>query len=58
MIEMPVSLRLTSFRLEIIPSGLPRAPLDFRIYGSTNGTSWSTIYTGTNIEAPLKGSYF
>ena len=34
MIEMPVSLRLTSFRLEIIPSGLPRAPLDFRIYGS------------------------
>ena len=52
-IKLPISIKLKRFDIEQISTALDRAPKNFRLYGSTNGSSWSllvdkqnTTYTG------------
>ena len=42
-IKLPVSIKLKWFDIKQISTALNRAPKNFRLYGSTNGSSWSLL---------------
>ena len=42
-IKLPVSIKLKRFVIKQISSDLISAPRNFRLYGSTNGTSWTLL---------------
>ena len=48
-IQMPLSIKLTSYQFIHHPSWLIRAPKDFKIYGSTDGITWDVLIHKTDI---------
>ncbi|NBO56339.1 MAG: hypothetical protein EBU84_17490, partial [Actinobacteria bacterium] len=47
-IKLPISIKLKRFDIEQISTALNRAPKNFRLYGSTNGSSWSLLVDKQN----------
>jgi len=47
-IKLPISIKLKRFDIEQISTALDRAPKNFRLYGSTNGSSWSLLVDKQN----------
>ena len=47
-IKLPVSIKLKRFDIEQISTALNRAPKNFRLYGSTNGSSWTLLVDKQN----------
>jgi alpha-tubulin suppressor-like RCC1 family protein len=47
-IKLPVSIKLKKFDITQISTALNRAPKNFRLYGSTNGSSWSLLVDKQN----------
>jgi alpha-tubulin suppressor-like RCC1 family protein len=47
-IKLPVSIKLMRFDIEQISTALNRAPKNFRLYGSTNGSSWTLLVDKQN----------
>ena len=47
-IKLPVSIKLKRFDIQQISTALNRAPKNFRLYGSTNGSSWTPLVDKQN----------
>jgi alpha-tubulin suppressor-like RCC1 family protein len=47
-IKLPVSIKLKRFDIKQIGTALDSAPKNFRLYGSTNGSSWTLLVDKTN----------
>jgi alpha-tubulin suppressor-like RCC1 family protein len=47
-IKLPVSIKLKRFDIKQISTALNRAPKNFRLYGSTNGSSWTLLVDKQN----------
>ena len=47
-IKLPVSIKLKRFDIEQISTALNSAPKNFRLYGSTNGSSWTLLVDKEN----------
>ena len=47
-IKLPVSIKLKRFDIKQISTALNRAPKNFRLYGSTNGSSWTLLVNKEN----------
>jgi alpha-tubulin suppressor-like RCC1 family protein len=47
-IKLPVSIKLMMFDIKQISTALNRAPKNFRLYGSTNGSSWTLLVDKQN----------
>jgi len=47
-IKLPVSIKLKRFDIKQISTALNRAPKNFRLYGSTNGSSWTLLVDKEN----------
>ena len=47
-IKLPVSIKLNRFDILQIGTALNRAPKNFRLYGSTNGSSWAPLVNKEN----------
>ncbi len=47
-IKLPVSIKLKRFQIKQISSDLNKAPRNFQLYGSTNGTSWVLLVDKQN----------
>ena len=47
-IKLPVSIKLTRFDIIQISTALGRAPKNLRLYGSTNGSSWTLLVDKEN----------
>ena len=48
-IQFPVSIKMTSYRFVLREEYNTRAPKDFKIYGSNNGTTWFVLESQTTI---------
>ncbi len=49
-IKLPLSIKLKKFVIKQISSALTSAPRNFRLYGSTNGTSWNLLIDKQNAS--------
>jgi alpha-tubulin suppressor-like RCC1 family protein len=49
-IKLPLSIKLKRFVIKQISSALTSAPRNFRLYGSTNGTSWTLLIDKQNAS--------
>jgi alpha-tubulin suppressor-like RCC1 family protein len=49
-IKLPLSIKLKKFVIKQISSDLISAPRNFRLYGSTNGTSWTLLIDKQNAS--------
>ena len=47
-IKLPVSIKLKKFQIKQISSDLNKAPKNFQLYGSTNGTNWVLLVDKQN----------
>jgi hypothetical protein len=47
-IKLPLSIKLKRFDIKQISTALNRAPKNFRLYGSTNGSSWTLLVDKEN----------
>jgi alpha-tubulin suppressor-like RCC1 family protein len=47
-IKLPVSIKLKRFQIKQISSDLNKAPKNFQLYGSTNGTNWVLLVDKQN----------
>jgi alpha-tubulin suppressor-like RCC1 family protein len=64
-IKSPVSIKLKRFVIKQISTALNSAPRNFRLYGSTNGTSWTllidkqdAVYTSLSYNHTDMSQYF
>jgi alpha-tubulin suppressor-like RCC1 family protein len=47
-IKLPISIKLKQFDIKQINMAINRAPKNFRLYGSTNGSSWTLLVDKQN----------
>jgi hypothetical protein len=60
-LQLPYQIRLTKFRLYVrsstIITYIQRAPAEFKIYGSNNGTTWTEIHSASQMTRLVTNDY-
>lgn len=57
-IQLPASSNLFNFSLSVTSGSLYQAPLSWRLAGSNDGSTWSTVYAVVDIPFTAAGTFF